>query len=130
MDNMFFKKSKKSIPDSIKKRFLSFFPKAFNVEWNKMDDYFEALFYNDDVEHIAKLSHEGALMEYKKNIRISDIPEFIKAKAAEQGEIMSAIIIFPQQTVQYEIITRNENLSRDLLLLDDQGNLLEKKTIS
>ena len=127
---MFFRKSKKSIPDLIKKRFLTFFPKAINIEWNKMDHYFEALFYFDKVEHIAKLTDEGNLIEYKKNIRITEIPKVIQEKAAEQGEIMSAIIIFPDQEVKYEIITRNKNLSRDLLLLDNQGNLLEKKTIS
>ncbi|MBE0651084.1 MAG: hypothetical protein IH595_09605 [Bacteroidales bacterium] len=127
MDNKFFKASKKAIPVSIEKSLLNFFPHAINIEWNGTGEYFEALFYSDEVEHIAKLNKKGSLMEYKKNIRITEIPDAIRAKATEQGEIMSAICIFPEQAVRYEIITRNEKLERDLLLMDDQGNLLEKK---
>ncbi len=130
MDNHFFNASKNSIPGFIERSLLAFFPKAINIEWNVTGEYFEALFYNDEAEHIAKLTPQGSLMEYKRNIRISEIPDVIRARAVEQGEILSAICIFPQQAVKYEIITRNENLNRALLLIDDQGNLLEKTPIS
>jgi len=110
MSFSFLKKDHKSIPEFINLKLFTFFPRAINIEWNKNQNTFEALFYMDEVELIAKLNDKGELIEYKKNIRKNEIPETVRLKTCEHGEIMSAIAIY-------------------LLILDSQGTLLEKRMV-
>ncbi|MDP2722851.1 MAG: hypothetical protein Q8O72_08845 [Bacteroidales bacterium] len=125
----FFKRDHKSIPENITPKLLAIFPRAINIEWNKAGDNFEALFYMDEVEYIARLSEKGLLLEYKKNVRTNEIPEKISLTATGHGEIMSAIAIYQGETLVHEIIVRKPDLSRYLLLLDDEGHLLEMRGV-
>jgi hypothetical protein len=54
--------------------FNSRFPGAFNIDWDIRQDGFEAIFYIEDAEHIARLSMEGAVVEYKKNLWPNELP--------------------------------------------------------
>jgi hypothetical protein len=119
-----FKNSSKSIPDSVKSGLLQHFPKAINIEWNKIDDTFEAIFYLNEVEQIAKLSADGTLLETKKNLWLDEVPQFISVKIGEYGEMMSAIEITSGTEITYEIIIRKSDFNRFLLLFNNQGNLL------
>lgn len=129
MSFSFLKKDHKSIPGFINQNLLTFFPRAINIEWNKTQNTFEALFYMDEVELIAKLNDKGELIEYKKNIRKNEIPETVRLKTCEHGEIMSAIAIYFGEEEHYEIIIRQKDLVRYLLILDSQGTLLEKRMV-
>ena len=129
MNFSFLKKDHKSIPKFINQKLLAFFPRTINIEWNKNQNTFEALFYMDEVELIAKLNDKGELIEYKKNIRKNEIPEIVGLETYKHGEIMSAIAIYFGEEVHYEIIIRQKDLVRYLLILDSQGILLEKRMV-
>ncbi|MBU3926940.1 MAG: hypothetical protein KKB74_03980 [Bacteroidetes bacterium] len=129
MNFSFLKKDHKSIPEFINQKLLAVFPRAINIEWNKNQNTFEALFYMDEAELIAKLNEKGELIEHKKNIRKNEIPETIGLKTYEHGEIMSAIAIYFGEEVHYEIIIRQKDLVRYLLILNSQGTLLEKRKV-
>jgi len=129
MNFSFLKKDHKSIPKFINQKLLAFFPRAINIEWNKNQNTFEALFYMDEVELIAKLNDKGELIEYKNNIRKNEIPEIVGLETYKHGEIMSAIAIYFGEEVHYEIIIRQKDLVRYLLILDSQGILLEKRMV-
>lgn len=124
-----FKSSAKSIPGRIKKGLLMHFPNAINIDWTASDNSYEAIFYLEEIEHIAKLSSDGILLEYKKNLWLDEVPEIIGTKAAEHGEMMSAIAIYTGKKVKYEIIIRKKDFNRFLLLYDHQGNLLKNKPV-
>jgi hypothetical protein len=119
-----FKNSPKAIPDSVKSGLLLHFPKAINIEWNRLEDTFEAVFYLEEVEQIAKLSPDGTLIESKKNLWLDEVPPIISEKIGEYGEMMSAIEISSITGTTYEIIIRKKDFNRFLLLFDNQGNLL------
>lgn len=119
-----FKNNSKSIPDIVKNELSSLFPQAINIEWNQIDNAYEAVFYLNGVEHIAKISDDGNLLEFKKNLWLHEVPEFISAKSSEHGEMMSAIAIFAGTDTKYEIIIRKKDFNRFLLLFDNEGNLL------
>lgn len=118
------------IPDSIQKAFKAQFQRAINVEWNTNPDGFEAIFYLLEVEHIAKLSLEGQLMEFKKNLCVKEIPELIRLKSISYGEIMSAIIIDNGSSIKIELVMQNSQMLRHLLLYDEAGTLLNSTVLT
>jgi hypothetical protein len=124
-----FKSNSKSIPKVVKKGLLTHFPNAINIEWNNSNNSYEAVFYLEEIEHIAKFSSDGILMEYKKNLWLDEVPEIISAKGAEHGEMMSAIAIYVGKKVKYEIIIRKKDFARYLLIFDQEGNLLKNKPV-
>ena len=107
-----FKSQSKSIPDEAKKQLEKCFPHAKNIEWEIKNDICEAIFYLNDVEHIAKLTKDGILLEYKKNLWLDELPENIKKAGNSFGEIMNGIVIYKGNDIIYELIVRNENLDR------------------
>ncbi|MFA5418035.1 MAG: hypothetical protein WC341_06210 [Bacteroidales bacterium] len=125
----FFKKDFESIPENIILKLLAIFPRAINIEWNIAGDNFEALFYMDETEYIARFSEKGSLLEYKKNVLTNEIPDKIAHIPSNLGEIMSAIVSFKGKKLKYEIIIRRQDLSRYLLQLDDEGRLIEMKVV-
>jgi hypothetical protein len=127
--NIFFKSNQKSVTEKVKKALFEHFPNAINIEWTISDNFCEAIFYLDEIEHIAKFSKEGALLEYKKNLWLDKVPELISTKAAEQGEMMSAIATFSDGKVKYEIIIRKKDFKRFLLILDNEGNILKDEAV-
>jgi hypothetical protein len=127
--NIFFKNNAKSVPGVIKKELLVHFPEAINIDWTSLDTYYEAVFYLEEIEHIAKFSLEGQLLEYKKNLWLDEVPKIISSKAAEHGEMMSAIAIYAGKKVKYEIIIRKKDFNRFLLIFDNFGNLIKNKPV-
>ncbi len=109
-------------PAEVKECFVRHFPNARNVEWFKTDDGFEAVFFEGINEKIARISQGGKLLECRTNIFLQDIPEHIAMAASEKGEIMNCIAVVTADSLKYEMIIRNKNLTRFLLLLESSGN--------
>lgn len=129
MKNIFgkiFKFSNVSIPDSVNESFLEKFGSSINVEWLYADDFYEAIFYMNDIEHIAYFDSMGKLLTLKKNLSIHQAPVHIKEKAALHGELMNVIEISESEIVGYELIIRDEALIRFSLLLNEKGGLIQK----
>ena len=89
----------KTVPENIQNELYSHFPGAMNVEWEYKQNYYEAIFYLNDVEHISRISESGELTEYKKNLWPSELPEEIGIKCNQQGEVMNCIVIFRQENL-------------------------------
>ena len=119
-----FKSQSKTIPEVVKKQLEFCFPKAKNIEWEIKNDVCEAIFYLNDVEHIAMISKKGDLLEYKKNLWPGELPDNIKKAGSTHGEIMNGIIIHRGEAIFYEMIIRNEKLDRFEYLFGKNGDLL------
>ena len=124
-----FKSQKKSIPDTVKSLFADKFPESKNTEWEQKGTVYEAIFYLNDIEHIARFSGKGILEEYRKNLWPDELPENIKTKGASFGEIMNGIIIYRGEDILYEVIIRNEKLDRFEYLFDKKGDVLKTKLL-
>jgi hypothetical protein len=120
-----FKSNSKQIPGGVKKQLAKSFPKAKNIDWEIKNDICEAIFYLNDVEHIAKFTKEGTLLEYKKNLWLYELPEQINKTGDTFGEIMNGIVINRNNVLFYELIIRDSKLDRYVYLFDDKGTLKE-----
>lgn len=117
------------VPEHIKHQLFKEFPDAINVEWNIKDDLFEAIFYVDETEHIAKISKETGLTGYKKNLKPDELPEIVTDESRNSGEIMNAIVIHTKNRILYEVIIRDRDFNRTLLLFSETGELIESSRI-
>lgn len=119
----------KAIPEKVKSRLTEHFPEALNIEWEKKKDNYEAIFYVNEVEHIAKISEKNGLLEYKKNLKLDELPEVVSDECKKSGEIMNAIANYLEDNLFYEVIVRDKEFSRSLLLLNKDGKLLKSERI-
>lgn len=124
-----FKFSTISLPSPVKNSFLDQFGDSINVEWTQSDDFYEAIFYRDEIEHIAHFDSSGKLLNLKKNLPIHATPIHIKEKGQKHGEIMNVIEIREDDIVGYELIIRDEALIRYSLLLNEKGGLIQKSKL-
>lgn len=132
MNNLFnkiFHASTKQIPQKIKDSLILQFPEALNVEWEAKGKFYEAVFYVNDIEFIAKISEDSTIVEFKQNLKLNELPDFISAQCLKLGEIMNAIVIKRDKAVLYEVIVRDKNLDRSVLLLDERGKLLKNELL-
>lgn len=118
-----------SLPVNVKNSFLEKFGDSLNVEWLRTDDFYEAIFYREEIEHIARFDSTGKLLNLKRNLPIHATPDHIKTKAADHGELMNVIEISENEIVGYELIIRDEELIRFSLLLNEKGGLIQKSKL-
>ena len=124
-----FKFTSVTLPVQVKTAFAEKFGESLNVEWLQTDDFYEAIFYLEEIEHIARFDSTGKILNLKKNLSIQATPLHIKEKAAKHGELMNVIEIFEDEIVGYELIVRDETLIRFSLLLNEKGGLIHKSKL-
>ncbi|PKQ62507.1 hypothetical protein BZG02_12340 [Labilibaculum filiforme] len=105
------------------------FDTPLNTEWNKTDQFYEAIFYKNELEHIAIYQTNGTYSCLKINLPLESIPATIYQAIKEHGEVMNAIKINYTDIQNFEFIVRDKNLIRYSLLLDAQGKILNKKIV-
>ena len=132
MKNIFskiFKFTNVNLPRPVKIAFSEKFGESINVEWLQIDDFFEAIFYLEEMEHIARFDANGKILNVKRNLSIHSIPAPINEKASLHGELMNVIEISEETIVAYELIVRDETLTRFSLLLNEKGGLIHKSKL-
>jgi len=105
------------------------FENAINVEWYKRENQFEAVFYRNDLEHIAIFSLSGSLTEYRLNLPADYLPDPIKKTASSRGEIMNSVMRNKGNRLEYEVIIRDSDLNRHLITLSDLGSIMEEQKL-
>lgn len=113
-------------PAQIQEQLYKRFNTSLNVEWNLSGDFYEAIFYKNELEHIALFNKQGELIEYKMSLPTDLLPEKIIVNLSKKGEIMNSVMINKGNAITYEIIIRNEKLKRFLLLFTDTGAVLNE----
>ena len=116
-------------PEEVKNHFFDFFTNPFNIDWYVEDDFYEAVFYEDDLEKIAKYDIDGNFVNVKTNIPVDQLPQNIRNIAQSFGEIMNTIIISNNNETYFEIIFRDKELIRYELLLDQGGNIVSNQKL-
>jgi len=105
------------------------FPKARSVEWTDHRDYWEAIFYDKKVEKIARIDNRGKLIEYRVNLTGDAIPDTISKSLNNNHEIMNCIAIYTSGSIQYELIVRDNDLTRSLIILDQAGQIINEEKL-
>ncbi len=116
-------------PEKVKVSFEKYFYNPLNVEWFNLNSTFEAVFHEDELEKIAMFDTNGDLLEEKVNLGIELLPAQVKMVARSHGELMNSIRIKRKEDILFEIIYRDKELDRYLLLLDRDGKVLNKEKL-
>ena len=118
---------KNNVPQHIKETLDQVFNNPTSIEWAFRENYYEALFYQDKLENIAKIDLEGKIFEYRINQPLKQMPDPVRASAVEHGEIMNCISIhLKDQEPLYEIIIRDKNHDRSVLLIKASGEYISQ----
>ncbi len=67
------------VPLEVRQNLLSTFPLAYNIEWEKSGKDYEADFTVHAAEHCALFRHSGELMQYKRALPSSELPEAVSS---------------------------------------------------
>lgn len=116
-------------PDHCLKVFNDQFRGAVRTEWIEKANGYEAVFYKDNLEHIALYRPDGKLIEYKRSLSPEYLPDAIKTSLKGQGEIMNAVLVNKGNSIEYEIIIRDKTRIRNLVLFSDQGRVIEERIL-
>lgn len=123
----FFEKNFTKTPKPVQDSFKVKFPQAYNVEWHKHEAYYEAIFYINEIEIISKFEPDGTWIETGTNRDVSEIPNKIRQVSEIYGEIMNSIEFERSDSKKFEIIVRDTQLNRFLLIVDENGEVLKNK---
>lgn len=126
---LFSQQAKDKIPSKVKENLIDKFPSVINVEWNTVEENFEAIFYFDQVEHIALFSKEGNLIEYKLTLNHDELPEKLSTILNAKGKIMNLVKIVKGSSTFIESIILDDNDKRYLLLSTTEGDEIEFRAL-
>lgn len=118
-----------NIPQPVKEAFIKQFDNPLNTEWSKAGKHYEAVFYKDELEHIARYKTDGELLSLKINMQLDTVPGLILNTVSEHEELMNAIAIHEKGKILYELIVRDEELIRYFLLVSSSGEVIEKEKL-
>jgi hypothetical protein len=117
---------KVAVPDVVKTKFVSLYPDAKNVKWDKEDGLFEAGFKTNDVETSVVFDAAGTVTETETAIEASSLPAAISeyvAKNLDGRKIEEAAkIVDAAGKVNYEA-----EVDKADYIFDETGNFLSKK---
>jgi len=109
--------------------FKSQFPDAVRTDWSSKDQFFEAIFYRENMEHIARYDDKGILQDYMIHLPQELLPYAIQSRLVNRGEIMSVMLINKGHSIFYEIIIRDRDHKRQLILYSETGVLLNENRL-
>ncbi len=110
--NNFLESERINQPPQVKQSLKKNFDNALNVEWMAKDDHFEAIFYKDNIEHLALFAKDGQLIEYKMNLSEDFLPLPAKSALPSDCEIMNVVLNNRGNSLSYEVIYRDKELRR------------------
>lgn len=116
-------------PKFITNSFSANFPSAINPEWHLIDSGFEAVFQENASEAIAQFNKYGALTEVRRAITANELPQPVLHAIGAFGEIMNLIIVTKKNKVLYEFIFRDKMLNRFLVLVGNDGSVLQNEQL-
>jgi hypothetical protein len=131
MKSMFAKiffKHQYDVPDKVEKAFNKNFKQPAGVEWVKTGQEFEVLFFENNLEKIAHFELDGTLREIRINHPTTRLtPNDFKLD--RMGMIMNYIEIRKGTTIQHELIIRNQDMSRSLVLLNEHFERIKEEAL-
>ena len=132
MENLFlriFRGSGVKPTTNAEKAFSGRFPDALNPEWFEKKDGYEVIFYLEGREAIVQLDKDGKWTETRINLDPGQFEGPAGKRSREYGEIMNAIHIETAGSSRFEVIYRDNHLNRFLLLLSDDGNVIQHSSL-
>ncbi|KPL16395.1 MAG: hypothetical protein AMS23_01035 [Bacteroides sp. SM1_62] len=105
------------VQDALRENFM-----PLNIEWFIRDHFYEAVFYVEQREYLARFEPDGNMVDFRINLPLDALPERIKKSALSKGEIMNTVEIHAGEAVSYEIIYRNKKFQRFITIFNQDGS--------
>ena len=105
------------------------FQDAINPEWHLANGYYESVFYQDQLEHLARFNPDGHLVEHKMFLPEPLLPDRIRKQLIRRGEVMNALLVNKGSCIEYEVILRDQELQRFQLNFSQTGRLLTEEKL-
>ena len=105
------------------------FGDAVRTEWSEKNDSYEAIFYKGGLEHIACYNEKGILKNYKMFLPKELLPLSITSQLSSRGEIMNSVLFNNGHSIQYEVIIREPDSVRQLILFSTTGEILKQERL-
>jgi hypothetical protein len=116
-------------PGPVRRSLLHNFDKSCSIEWIKRDEYYEAMFYVLNKEYLARFKEDGTIVDYLVNMPVDSLPPEVLGAVGSRGEIMNAVSKHSGQKLTYEIIYRDIELNRFMILIDESGSVLSQTAL-
>ncbi|MCB0806405.1 MAG: hypothetical protein KDC05_11450 [Bacteroidales bacterium] len=117
------------IPPVVEKKFKSLFKQAESIDWMYVGNEYEALFYENKLEKIARFNPEGTLVEIRINHAVSDFPQSAVVQYIREGTVMNYIEIIKDNKKLHELIVKNESMNRFLVLFDENFEVIKQSSL-
>jgi hypothetical protein len=124
--------SKKQIhvPDKVKSAFVSYYPEAVNVKWNKDPKGFEVNFILENISASLVLNVDGKLLETETSIPQTELPndalEHVSKNFRNYKITETAKIVKCDGTITYEVQITKSKIKKDLFFTVDGKNIQKK----
>lgn len=116
-------------PEKCVRSLNSNFGRAKNIDWFRTGQFYEAVFYKDNIEHIAVFNSSGNLQEYKMYLPVEFLPGPIRKNLEVRGEIMNIVLVNKRYSLIYEAIYRDSDLNRYMILLTEFGDVISERQL-
>ena len=117
------------IPQKVEKTFKKTFHRPVDVEWIVTGNDFEALFYENKQERIARFDPSGNLIEVRTNITPLDQHAIVNPTVREMGDLMNYIQIDRSGNITHELIIKKPDFTRILVLLNDKFEVIRQESL-
>ncbi|WP_421878993.1 hypothetical protein [Marinoscillum sp.] len=116
--------SREQPPASCMDTFRSSFTDAIAQEWSLVGEHYEVVFYRNSLEHTARFTQNGVLLDYRLKLTADLLPPAILKTVRAKGELMNSVLMNMGRSIVYEMIIRDSNLNRYQLELNELGEVL------
>lgn len=127
--HMLFSGDKKKPDKEIQQKLYDLFPNASHVEWLIENDNYEASFIHEALEKTCQFSKLGDWIDTRINIPIDKTPACLLEFASQNEYIVSLIAIETPIEKTYELIVRDYQNQREIIITDRSGKVIERKKI-
>lgn len=118
----------KNVPSVVLNAFKTQFPTAVDVEWEKVNNLYEADFEVANVDHTAQLNTEGTLLQLKKEISLAELPKAINDAIAAnfKGYVADDLELIKKGNQTYYQLQLEKNWSFDKKLVFNANGQINK----
>lgn len=114
-----------NIPSIVASTFQTTFPDAKELEWETVNENFEAEFELSSIDHKALLNGKGELLKYKKEINFTQLPLQIQHSILEnytREEVEDIELISYNQQIYFQLEIDQEFLDKEKIY-NEKGQL-------
>lgn len=114
------------VPLEVRQTLLNTFPQATYIEWEKSGKDYEADFDVRTTEHSALFRHTGNLVQYKRALPASELPEAITNAIAQNYsgyKISEAEVLVRDTITSYQLVLKKQSKEVELVFAADGQQL-------